>query len=96
MAGKEGILRKQASGRWVGCPPGRQPVEIKSGKLQRDECHHTGRTRQYLRGDQALPGCHRSATVAPAIVGKRRARSPPFFPNIRGRRLPALHCRHDP
>jgi len=37
MAGKEGILRKQASGRWVGCPPGRQPVEIKSGKLFRVE-----------------------------------------------------------
>jgi len=37
MAGKEGILCKQASGRWAVCPPGRQPVEIKSGKLFRVE-----------------------------------------------------------
>jgi len=37
MEGKEGILRKQTSGRWAVCRTGREPVEIKSGKVFRVE-----------------------------------------------------------
>ena len=37
MEGKEGILRKQTSGRWAVCRTGREAVEIKSGKVFRVE-----------------------------------------------------------
>jgi hypothetical protein len=34
---KEGILQKQASGRWAVCRPGSAPIEITSGELFRVE-----------------------------------------------------------
>jgi hypothetical protein len=37
MSDKEGTLRMMASGRWVVCRPGREPVEITSGEMFRVE-----------------------------------------------------------
>jgi hypothetical protein len=33
MTDDEGILRRQPSGRWAVCLPGRQPVEIPAGEI---------------------------------------------------------------
>jgi hypothetical protein len=37
MAGKEGVLRMQPSGRWAVCRPGQEPIEITSGEPFRVE-----------------------------------------------------------
>ena len=37
MTEKEGVLRKQPTGRWAVCQPGRSPVEITSGEVIRVE-----------------------------------------------------------
>jgi hypothetical protein len=73
MEGKEGILRKQTSGRWAVCRTGREPVEIKSGKVFRVEVdgvlrvtrmRHTPRRGYYAADGYELRDGMRAATGA--------------------------------